>query len=154
MLRVRPTSKRWFLERVHMTMKHYPFLPCKNPHRLYLHLAFTYSGGPSSVERSELWTSSAFSTNDNAWSLMVTGFQFRVWVKGPSNNLPPWIMAIQIRTSTLSSKLVHKFTLRAGPGAAISWPAQSPFGQIIHSCNVNPSQLLHIIQPTFEQMRG
>ena len=48
---VRPTSKRWFLKIVQVTMKH---VPCRNPRRLYIHLAFTYSVGPSSVVRSKL----------------------------------------------------------------------------------------------------
>jgi hypothetical protein len=30
------------------------WMPCRNPCRLYIHLAFTYSVGPSSVVRSEL----------------------------------------------------------------------------------------------------
>ena len=43
-------------------------MPCKNPCRLYIHLAFTYSVGPST-----------FSTNESAWSVTVTGSQSRVW---------------------------------------------------------------------------
>jgi hypothetical protein len=42
---VRPTSKRWFL--IHL-------MPYRNPCRLYIHLAFTYSVSPSIVVRSEL----------------------------------------------------------------------------------------------------
>jgi hypothetical protein len=52
--RVWPTSKRWFLKIVQMTMKHDPFNAMWNPHKLYIHLAFTYSVGPSSVVGSEL----------------------------------------------------------------------------------------------------
>jgi len=50
---VSPTSKRWFLKIVQGSMKHDPFMPCRNPCRLYIHLAFTYSVGPSSVVWSE-----------------------------------------------------------------------------------------------------
>ena len=58
-------------------------VPCKNPCRLYIHLAFTYILRWS-LERSvkRTWTGSAFSTNESAWSAMVTGSQSRVW-SGP-----------------------------------------------------------------------
>ena len=53
---VRPTSKRWFLKIVQVTMKHDPFdaIPCRNPCRLYIHLAFACSVGPSCIVCSEL----------------------------------------------------------------------------------------------------
>ena len=50
---IRPTSKRWFLRTVQVTIKHDPFDPCRNPRRLYIHCAFTYCVGPSSV----VWSS-------------------------------------------------------------------------------------------------
>ena len=62
--RVRPTSKRWFLKTIQVTMKHDPFNP--NPCRLYIHLAFTYSVSPSSVVGSELGPGPPFSTNESA----------------------------------------------------------------------------------------
>ena len=44
---VRPTSKRWVLRIIQVTMKHDPFnaymVPCRHPCRLYIHLGFTYS---------------------------------------------------------------------------------------------------------------
>ena len=55
-------------------------MPCRNPCRLYVHLAFTCSLRWSlkcSVNRT--WTNSAFSINENAWSVMVTGSQSHVW---------------------------------------------------------------------------
>ena len=54
-------------------------MPCRNPCRLYFHLAFTYTLRWS-LERSvkRTWTGSAFSTNESAWSVMVTGSQSRV----------------------------------------------------------------------------
>ena len=56
-------------------------IPCRNPCKLYIHLAFTYSDGPPSVVWSEL-IGSAFSTNESAWIAMVTGPQSHVW-SGP-----------------------------------------------------------------------
>ena len=53
-------------------------MPC----RLCIHLAFTYSVGPSSVALKRTWTGSAFSTNESAWTGMLTGSQSRVW-SGP-----------------------------------------------------------------------
>ena len=57
-------------------------LPCGNPRGLYIHLAFTYSFGPSSVVWSELGLAPPSSTNASAWSVMVTGSQSPVW-SGP-----------------------------------------------------------------------
>ena len=59
-------------------------LPCKTSCRLYIHLAFTYSVGPSSVVCWELGPAQPFPTNESAWSAMVTGLQSRVW-SGPEN---------------------------------------------------------------------
>ena len=61
-------------------------MPCWNPYGLYIHLAFTYSIGPSSVVWSELGAVMPFSTNEIAWSGMVMGSQSRVW-SGPRH--PP-----------------------------------------------------------------
>jgi hypothetical protein len=43
-----------FMKIVQVTMKHDPLMPCMNPCRLYLHLAFTYLVGPSSIVWREL----------------------------------------------------------------------------------------------------
>ena len=76
---VRPTSKRWVLKIVQVTMKHDPLLmPCRIPCRLCIHLAFTYSVGPSSVMWSEIGPAPPFPTSESAWSVMVTGSQSRV----------------------------------------------------------------------------
>jgi hypothetical protein len=58
-------------------------MPCRNPRRIYIHLAFTYILRWS-LKRSVkwTWTGSAFSTNESAWSVMVVGSQSRVW-SGP-----------------------------------------------------------------------
>jgi hypothetical protein len=80
---VRPTSKRWFLKIVQVTMNTIQSMSCRNLCRLYTHLAFTYIlrwSLKQSVKRT--WTSSAFSTHESAWSVMVTGSQSRVW-SGP-----------------------------------------------------------------------
>ena len=53
-------------------------VPRKNPCRLYIHLALAYTlcwSLKRSVERT--WTGSAVSTNESAWSVMVTGSQSR-----------------------------------------------------------------------------
>ena len=43
-------------------------MPCRNPYRLYIHLAFILRWSlKSSVNRT--WTGSAFSTNESAWSV-------------------------------------------------------------------------------------
>jgi hypothetical protein len=44
-------------------------MPSRNPCRLYIHLAFTCSGGPTSVVWKRTRTGSAFSTNESAWSV-------------------------------------------------------------------------------------
>ena len=55
-------------------------MPGRSPCRLFIHLAFTYSVGPSSVMwSSELGPAPPFPTNESAWSGMVTGSQSRVW---------------------------------------------------------------------------
>ena len=54
-------------------------IPRRNPCRLHIHLAFTYSLRWSlkrSVRRT--WTGPAFSTVESAWSVMVMGFQSHV----------------------------------------------------------------------------
>ena len=48
------TSKRWFLKIVQVTRNMIHRMPSMIPCRLYIHLAFTYSVGPSSVVWSEL----------------------------------------------------------------------------------------------------
>ena len=60
-------------ERLEWNMIH--LMPC----RLYIHLAFTYSVSPSSVVWRELGPTPPFSTNESAWSVMVTCSQSRVW---------------------------------------------------------------------------
>ena len=58
-------------------------MPCRNQCRLYIHPAFTYILRWSlkrSVKRT--WTGSGFSTNESAWSVMVTCPQSCVW-SGP-----------------------------------------------------------------------
>ena len=46
---VRPTSKSWFLKASKRPRDTIHSMPCKNPCRLYIHRAFTYSVGPSSI---------------------------------------------------------------------------------------------------------
>jgi hypothetical protein len=53
-------------------------MPCKNPCRLSIHLAFTYSVGSFDRSVKRNWTGSTFSTNESAWSVLVTGSQSRV----------------------------------------------------------------------------
>ena len=65
-------------------------MPHRNPCRLDIHLAFTYIPHRS-LERSvksRTRTGSAFSTNESAWSVMVTGCQSRVW-SGPNAGVKP-----------------------------------------------------------------
>jgi hypothetical protein len=59
-------------------------MPRRNPCRLYIHRAFTYPlcwSLECSVKQ-WIWTGSAFSTNESAWSVMVMGSQSHVW-SGP-----------------------------------------------------------------------
>ena len=79
---VRPTSKKWFWKESKCSWNMVRLMPCRNPCGLYNHLAFTLLVGPSSVVWSELGPGSAFSTNESAWSALVTGPQSRVW-SGP-----------------------------------------------------------------------
>ena len=68
---VRPTSKKWFLENSPWNI--IQLIPSRNPCRPYIHLAFTYFVGPSSVVRSELGPTLPFSNNESAWYAMVIG---------------------------------------------------------------------------------
>ena len=69
---VRPTSKKWFLKKVQVAMPWNMIhsMPCRNPCPIYIHLAFTYSIGPSTEVWNVkwTWTRSASSTNESAWS--------------------------------------------------------------------------------------
>ena len=56
----RPTSKRWFLKLIQVIVKHDPSMPCRNPCRLYIHFAFTYSIGVSSIVWRELGAAPSF----------------------------------------------------------------------------------------------
>ena len=90
---VRPTSKSWFLNRVKIIMKHDPLMPCRNPCRLYIHIAFTDSISPSSVV---CWTGSTFSTKANARIAMVTGTQSCVWSR-PEGIVCTYILSCNLR---------------------------------------------------------
>ena len=66
-------------------------MPCRNPCRLTIHLTFTYILRWS-LKRSvklELGSAPPFSTNESAWSVMVTGSQSHVW-SGPCTWLALW----------------------------------------------------------------
>ena len=75
-----PNAKRWFLKMFKVTMIH--LMPRRNSCRLYIHLAFTCSIGPSSVVWSELRPAPPFPPMRDQWSVMVTGTQSCVW-SGP-----------------------------------------------------------------------
>ena len=68
-------------------------VPRRNPCRLYIHLAFTYSVDPSSVAwRSELRPAPPFPPMRAAWSVPVTGSQSRVWSgPHPSQTTAVWL---------------------------------------------------------------
>jgi hypothetical protein len=51
---VRRESKKWILKIVKVTMNMIHLMPCKNPHRIDIYLASTYSVGPSSVVQNKL----------------------------------------------------------------------------------------------------
>jgi hypothetical protein len=80
-------------------MKHIHSLSCRNPCRLYIHLAFTCSIGPSSIVWSELGPAPPFSTNESAWSVMVTGTQSCVWIGPCSSKAGLRIKHINFRNS-------------------------------------------------------
>ena len=80
---VRPTSKRWFLKIIQVTVKHDPFgamyksmWTTLHPSRIHI-LRWSLK---CSVKRT--WTGSAFSTKESAWGVMVTGSHSCVW-SGP-----------------------------------------------------------------------
>ena len=54
-------------------------MPCRNPCRLYIRLAFTYSVGPSSVVWSELQPAPPFPPMRVLEVYLVTGSQSHVW---------------------------------------------------------------------------
>ena len=84
-------------------------MPCRNPCRLYIHLAFTYSVGPSSVVWKRTWTGSTFSTNESAWSTLVIGSQSRVW-SGPYAIVLSWgsMVGIPVNNLILHHGLIHQ----------------------------------------------
>ena len=91
--RVSPTSKKWYLKTIQMTIKHDQFnFMYVYSRRLYIHIAFTIYVGPSTSMK-WTWTSSAFSTNDSAWSVMVMGSHTHVW-NGPKGK-PMLILYLQ-----------------------------------------------------------
>ena len=96
----------------HLYMIH--LMPCRNPWRLYIHRAFTYSLCWRSLKRSvkyRTWTTgSAFSTNESAWSVMVTGSESHVW-SGPKS---PWPITLQALSwvEKAESGVQVRFTLR------------------------------------------
>jgi hypothetical protein len=80
---VRLTSKGWFLKIVQGPWNMIHLMPCRNPCRLYIHLAVHILLW--SLKRSVkkwTWTGAAFSTNESAWGVLVMGSQSRVW-NGP-----------------------------------------------------------------------
>jgi hypothetical protein len=70
---VRPTSRRWFWEYYKWPWNMIHLMPCRNPCRLYIHLASTYSVGPWSAVWSELRPTPPFPPVRFSWSAMVTG---------------------------------------------------------------------------------
>ena len=52
-------------------------MPCKDPCRLYIHLWLHILRWSLKHSAKQTWTSSAFSTNENGWSAMVTCSQSR-----------------------------------------------------------------------------
>ena len=84
---VRPSSKRWFLKLVQVTMKHDPFdaiwesMSTWHPSSCIHILCRSLK---RSVKRT--WTNSAFSTNESAWSAMFPYSQSRLW-SGPELDL-------------------------------------------------------------------
>jgi hypothetical protein len=58
-------------------------MPCRNPCRLYIRLAFHINRWSLKRSVKRTWTGFAFSTNESAWSVMVMGSQCRVW-SGPN----------------------------------------------------------------------
>ena len=78
---VRPTPRVVFGKQSKWPCTMIHSMSCRNPCRLYIHISFTYSVSPSSVVWSELYRFH-LSTNESAWSVMVTGSQSRVW-SGP-----------------------------------------------------------------------
>ena len=55
-------------------------LPCRNPCRLYTHLGIHILRWSLKHSVKPTWTSPAFSTNESAWCVMVTGSQSPVWM--------------------------------------------------------------------------
>ena len=92
------------------------WMPCTNPSRPYIRLAFTYSLRWS-LKRSvkqRTWTGSfAFSTNESAGSVMVTGSQSRVW-NGPNYH------------KRCKWKIVLKLNRHDGPCRQEEWVPYSP----------------------------
>ena len=70
---VRLTSKRWVLKIVQVIMIH--LMPC----RLYIPSCIHMLRWSLECSVKRTWTGSAFSTNESAWTVLVTGPQSRVW---------------------------------------------------------------------------
>jgi len=87
---VRPTVEKWFWEYSKWPWNMIHLMPCRNPCRLYIHLASTYSVGPWSAVWSELRPTPPFPPVRFSWSAMVMGPESRVWsgLKLNMNYLP------------------------------------------------------------------
>ena len=115
---------KWPWSMIHMIRS----MSCRNPNRLYIQLAFTYSVGPSRMVWSELQPALPFSTNESAWGVMVMGSQSRVW-SGPKGidqlfpNSPP-LIATMVKANCLQSALVSTLPqndLTSHCGKSITW---------------------------------
>ena len=90
-------------------------MPCRNLCRLYIHLAFTYSVGPSSVVWSELGPATPFPPMRVLERQWVTGSQSRVW-SGPKSQFT-WGQSMQfqpLRTWRLGLITSHGFQVAWG----------------------------------------
>ena len=105
------TSKRWFLKIIQVTMKHDSFDAMKESmwtlHPSCIHILCW------SLKRSvkRTWPGSAFSTNESAWDVLVTGSQSRVW-SGPQ------LLDVSLNLVLLANK--H------------GYPRQSHIAQLLH----------------------
>ena len=126
--RVRPTSKRWFLKQSKWPCNMIPSMPRRNPRRLYIHLAATYSLSPSSVvwcDATRTWTGSAFSTNERCLKCNGHGFSVSC-VKWPEAPGSPKLLLLLLLLPTAITCLINLGRLES---SSLKFKCQGRLGQ-------------------------
>ena len=111
---VKLTFKRWFLKITQKTWNMIHLMACRNPCRLYVHCAFTYFVGPSSVMWSELGLAPPFPPMrvlEVQWSHAL-GLMCEVALGCPNHGIwPTHIGCVCVEGETVSKELLLRSNL-------------------------------------------